>query len=77
MRSVPLVQEFKPFLFSYRYEGAEWNIEIPARSWEDAKRRASALALGKCEGEVIARIPARFGLVARLTAFIRNAISQR
>jgi hypothetical protein len=64
---------FRPFLFSYRYEGAEWNIEVPARSWDDAKKRVSALTFARCEGEVIARMPAALGPMARLVAFIRNA----
>lgn len=57
MGSVPSVSSFKVFLFSYRYEGAEWNVEIPAQSWEDAKRRVSALTYAKCDGEVVARLP--------------------
>ena len=57
MGSVPSVSSFKSFLVSYRYEGAEWNVELPAQSWEDARRRVSALSLARCEGEVIARLP--------------------
>ncbi|RWC38566.1 MAG: hypothetical protein EOS28_29415 [Mesorhizobium sp.] len=68
---------FKSFLFSYRYEGAEWNIEIPARSWEDARKRVSALAFAKCDGEVIARMPAALGPIARIGTVIRNACRTR
>jgi hypothetical protein len=70
---LPPSSGFKPFLFSYWYEGAEWNIEVPARSREDAKKRVSALTLARCDGEVIARMPAALGPVARILAFIRNA----
>jgi len=64
---------FKSFLFSYRYEGAEWNVEIPAQSRDDARRRVSALTLARCEGEVIASTPAAFGPLVRIAAWIRNA----
>lgn len=73
MGSVPSVSSFKSFLVSYRYEGAEWNVELPAQSWEDARRRVSALSLARCEGEVIARLPATVGPVARIAAAVRNA----
>jgi hypothetical protein len=73
MRYVPSETSFKSFLFSYRYEGAEWNIEVPARSWEDAKKRVSALTFARCDGEVIVRMPAALGPIARIVALIRNA----
>lgn len=55
--SVSPRDSFKPFLVSYRYEGAVWNIELPAQSLEDAERRVSALTYAKCDGEVVARLP--------------------
>ena len=48
---------FKKFLVSYQFEGAEWNIEIPARSFEDAERRVTALAKAKCDGQAVASLP--------------------
>ena len=60
------------FLFSYRHDDAEWNVEIPARSWEDARKRVSALALARCEGEVVLGMPALPGPLARLFGYIRN-----
>jgi hypothetical protein len=77
MASLPSQSDFKLFLISYRHEGALWNIEIPARSWEDARKRVSALALARCEGEVIVRMPALPGPLARLSRLIRNALSVR
>jgi hypothetical protein len=74
MASLPSHSDFKVFLFSYRHEGAEWNVEIPARSWEDARKRVSALALARCEGEVVLRMPALPGPLARLASLIRSAL---
>lgn len=69
------MEEFKQYLVSYRLDGAQWNIEIPARSIEDAERRLGQLHFGRVEGEVLARIPRSMGPIARLAASIRNLIS--
>jgi hypothetical protein len=72
MASLPSRSDFKMFLFSYRHDGADWNVEIPARSWEDARKRVSALALARCEGEVVLGMPALPGPLARLFGLFRN-----
>jgi hypothetical protein len=77
MASLPSRSDFKLFLFSYRHDGALWNVEIPARSWEDARRRVSALSLARCEGEVIVRMPALPEPLARLFRLIRNVCPAR
>ncbi len=64
---------FRKFLFSYRYDGAEWSIEIPARSVDEARKRISSLALARYDGEVFARYPATVGFIPRMIAFFRNA----
>jgi len=72
MASLPSRPEFRTFLFSYRHEGADWNVEIPARSFEDARKRVCALALARCEGEVVLRMSALPGPFARLFGFMRS-----
>ncbi|MBF5090464.1 hypothetical protein F1640_10650 [Novosphingobium sp. NBM11] len=67
--------KFKHFLVSYRLDGAQWNIEIPATSFEDAERRLSQIHFGRVEGEVIATVPGVMGPIAGLAAWIRNLIS--
>ncbi|UWF67443.1 MULTISPECIES: hypothetical protein [unclassified Brucella] len=64
---------FRKFLFSYRYDGAEWSIEIQARSVDEARKRISSLALARYDGEVFARYPATVGFIPRMIAFFRNA----
>ncbi len=66
---------FKRYLVSYRLDGGEWNIEIPATSFEDARRRLGQLHFGRVEGEVIAKIPSSMGPIAMLAAWARNAAS--
>lgn len=67
----------KKFLVSYRHEGGQWNIELPARDLEDARRRLSQLTLGQLDGEIIADIPGALGPFAALAAFTRNLLAKR
>lgn len=62
----------KRYLVSYRHEGAQWNIELPATDFDDARRRVSQLALARLDGEIIATIPGALGPLAALAAFVRN-----
>lgn len=75
MNKNPFINErFKIYLFRYRFEGTEWAVEIPARSPSEAKQRLSYLTFAQYDGELVAKIPASLGLIARITAAIRNAI---
>lgn len=68
------MDDLKTFLVSYRHEGTQWNVEIKARDFADAKARVGQLALGRVEGEVLAKIPASLGPLAALTAWVRNSV---
>jgi hypothetical protein len=67
----------KRFLVSYRHNGSQWNIELPATDLEDARRRLSQLTLGQLEGEIIADVPGALGPLAALAAFTRNLFARR
>jgi hypothetical protein len=47
----------KTYLFSYRYEGANYAFEIPAESAEDARRRVARLQYATYDGELVAKVP--------------------
>lgn len=66
--------EFKRYLVSYRHDGAQWNIEVPATSQQDAERRLSQIHFGKVDGEIIANIPGSMGPLAMLAARVRNLL---
>jgi hypothetical protein len=70
-------KRFKRYLVSYRHDGGQWNIELPATDIEDARRRLSQLTLGRLEGEIIADIPGALGPLAALAAFARNLFAPR
>tara|TARA_R110001592_G_scaffold229029_2_gene485642 strand:+ start:177 stop:425 length:249 start_codon:yes stop_codon:yes gene_type:complete len=71
------MSDFKNYLVSYRYDGGQWNIELPATSIEDARRRLSQLHFGQLEGELIANIPGSMGPLAILAAWVRNTFATR
>lgn len=66
--------KFKRYLVSYRHDGAQWNIEIPATSREDAEQRLSQLHFGRVDGEVVANVPGSIGPIAMLAARVRNLL---
>ena len=69
--------KFKVFLFEYFHEGSWWHLEIPATSQEDAQARINKLPLAKPVGEMVAKIPARMGLIAKMACVVRNLFSAR
>jgi len=46
----------RKFMFSYRFDGAEYGLDIIANSPEEAKRKLSAMALARYDGEIFATI---------------------
>lgn len=42
------------YLFEYRYEGAEWALELRARDLNDAKARLQTLPFAQFRGEIVA-----------------------
>ena len=65
---------YKTFLVSYRFEGASWTIQLPARSIEDAKARLGRMTYASVDGELVMTLPAYTGPFAALIANLRNAL---
>jgi hypothetical protein len=63
----------RQYLFSYRYDGHEYGLTIPADSADEAKGRAKAIAMARYDGELMMTIPAGGGWIARLIVWARNA----
>ncbi len=66
--------QYKTFVVHYRYDGAEWGIQIPAKSFEDAEARLSRLAYGTVKGELVMTLPAATGPLAAIVTGVRNAL---
>lgn len=54
--ATPTKTTFKKFRFTYRFDGADWNIEIPATSLEEAKDRVKVLTFARYENEAPASV---------------------
>lgn len=72
-------KDFRIFLFSYNYEGAEYSVEIPATNEEEAKQRLSRLAFAKYDGELMYKIPASpgAGILVRLVTWTKNRLQSK
>lgn len=64
----------RTFLFSYRYNGSEWSLEIPAESAREARERLSAMSFARMDGELIAKFPVATGPIVRLTVWLKNIL---
>lgn len=68
--------DYKTFAVRYRYAGAEWGLQIPAQSFEDAKARLNMMAWGHVDGVIIATLPAFIGPLAAVIVACRNALNR-
>jgi hypothetical protein len=66
--------KYATHLFSYRFNGREFTIDIVARDEAEAKERLKALAFARYDGELIARVPQSAGFLARLKVALRNLV---
>jgi len=61
-------------LFTYRYGNAEWEIEIPASSEQEARERLARIPYATYDGVLIAKIPAALGVFGKAAVYLRNSI---
>lgn len=66
----------KSFLVNYQHGGQRYALEIPATDADDAKARLGSLMYGRVLGEVVGKVPASFGPLARLVCSVRNALAR-
>lgn len=72
MLETPKSLGLRTYLFTYRYDGAEWSMEIVAQSAREVKERIGALTLAQYDGELIVKVPALAGPLARLAVWLKN-----
>lgn len=66
--------DYTTHLFSYRFKGKVYTVDIVARDEAEAKERLKALAWAEYDGELVARIPTELGPLARLAIAARNVV---
>lgn len=69
-----MASNFKTYLFEYHHEGGTWMVEIHATSLDDAQARIRKLPLAKPLGELVAKVPAQIGFIARAMCWLRNSL---
>ena len=62
----------KEFVCSYHHDGADWCVNIHAYDWQDAQERCRKLGWLRLDGEMVARIPARLGVIAKVWCGVAN-----
>lgn len=74
MASVPVVRgenNYGRYLFEYRFDNAEWGLEVVATSPAEAQERMKALAWANYRGEIALRVPVPgTGLMKRIKAVL-------
>ena len=65
--------KYATYLFSYRFNGREYTIDIVAKDADEAKERLKALAWAKYDGILGGRMPAKLGFFAKTLVALRNA----
>lgn len=58
----------KSYLFSYEFQGQNWNFEIPAHSQAEAMMRLSKIAQASFDGEAVLKVAASKGPVSSILA---------
>ena len=66
-------ENYATHLFSYRFHGRQYTVDIVAKDAAEAKERLKALAWATYDGELVARIPSGLGILARISVAVRNA----
>lgn len=69
--------ELKTYLFTYKYDGSDYALRVPALSQQEAAGRVRRMSSAVYDGEVIARIPTIAAWPARTLIFVRNLFHPR
>jgi len=70
------MKNFKTHLFTYNYGGAQYSLEIPAASADEAKERLTRIVYASYDGELVTKVPAfpASGMFVRLFTWVRNRL---
>jgi hypothetical protein len=71
---MPALKKTRPFECSYFHDGTWWSLTVHAYDWADAEARSRKLGNLRLDGEQMAVVSAKLGLVARLACTVRNGV---
>jgi hypothetical protein len=72
--SVSNVDDFQRYLFEYKFDGAEWGIEIKAANPNEARERLKAISWAQYKGEIYATVPVAPARISRALARLRAVV---
>lgn len=77
LASPPFIMEYKTFLFTYHFDGANWEIPIHAKTREEAQARIKRMVYAQYTGELVASIhvPSMSGWFTRFFRGCRRVFS--
>lgn len=65
---------YEKYRFTYRFNGADWNIEIPAQSLDEAKDRVKVLTFARYESEAPAALTRAVDSQRYTPGWLQNAL---
>lgn len=65
------------YLFEYKFDNAEWGIEIVAADPSEARERLKAISWASYKGEIHAKVPVIPGPITQALSRIRAAVGLR
>jgi hypothetical protein len=61
--------EYKTYLFTYSFDGANWQLPIKAKTPEEARARLNRVLYAEYTGELIASISTPTNVLPRMASF--------
>ena len=66
--------EYKTYLFTYSFDGANWQLPIKAKTPEEARARLNRMLYAEYTGELVASIPAPSNALPRMANFFSRLL---
>lgn len=68
------MMDYKTYLFTYYFDGANWELPIKAKTPEEARARLNRVLYAEYTGELIASIPVPSNIVLRMANFFSRLL---
>jgi hypothetical protein len=64
-------EQWPIFTYSYNMDGSEWSFELPAKDWDDARRRLASIGMtGRVDGQLAQTVDAEMPLWAKICLWL-------
>lgn len=66
-----MAEKWPIFTYSYTLDGTEWSFTLPAKDWDDARRRLAAIGMtGSLDGQLAETVSAEMPLWAKICIWL-------